>query len=166
MIRKCTDEDLEVIFNIVNDAATAYKGVIPADCWHEPYMSLQQLKCEIGDGVCFWGFVDENELIGVMGIQDKGEVTLIRHAYVRTDKRNQGIGGQLLRYLETATEKPILIGTWTAAVWAVAFYQKNGYRLLPINEKNSLLKRFWTISPRQIETSVVLANAKYISNYS
>jgi GNAT superfamily N-acetyltransferase len=163
MIRKCTEEDVEIIFEIINDAAMSYKGVIPADCWHEPYMSLEQLKWEIGDGVCFWGFADENELIGVMGIQDKGEVTLIRHAYVRTGKRNQGIGTQLLRYLETTTETPILIGTWTDAVWAVEFYRKNGYRLLPTDEKNALLNKFWTISQRQIETSVVLAGAKYIS---
>ncbi len=161
MIRRCADEELKEIFEIINDAATAYKGVIPADCWHEPYMSLEQLKWEIGDGVCFWGIADENGLIGVMGIQDKGEVTLIRHAYVRAGKRNQGIGTRLLRYLETTTEKPILIGTWTDAVWAVEFYKKNGYRLLPTDEKNALLKRYWTISPRQIETSVVLADAKW-----
>jgi GNAT superfamily N-acetyltransferase len=161
MIRKCTDEDLEVIFQIVNDAATAYKGVIPEDCWHEPYMTLEQLKWEIDDGVCFWGFADENGLIGIMGIQDKGEVTLIRHAYVLTEKRNLGFGTQLLRYLETTTEKPLLIGTWADAAWAVAFYRKNGYRLLPTDEKNRLLKKFWTISQRQIETSVVLANAKW-----
>jgi N-acetylglutamate synthase-like GNAT family acetyltransferase len=163
MIRKCTDKEVETIFQIVNDAATAYKGVIPADCWHEPYMTLGQLRWEIGDGVCFWGIEDENALVGVMGIQDKGEVALIRHAYVRTDKRNRGFGTQLLRYLETTTEKPVLIGTWTAAVWAVTFYQKNGYRLLPTDEKNSLLKQYWTISPRQIETSVVLADAKWAS---
>jgi GNAT superfamily N-acetyltransferase len=161
MIRKCTDKDIDVIFQIINDAATAYKGVIPADCWHEPYMTLEQLKWEIGDGVRFWGYADENDLIGVMGIQDKGEVTLIRHAYVRTDDRNRGIGTQLLRYLEPTTEKPILIGTWADAVWAVAFYEKNGYRLLPTDEKNRLLKSFWTISQRQIETSVVLALAKW-----
>ena len=161
MIRQCAGEDVDAMFEIINDAAMAYKGVIPADCWHEPYMSLEELKWEIGDGVCFWGFDDENGLIGVMGIQDKGEVTLIRHAYVRTGKRNQGIGRQLLRYLETTTEKPILIGTWADAVWAIAFYQNSGYRLLPIDEKNALLRRYWTISPRQIETSVVLAGAKW-----
>ncbi|MGD0654472.1 MAG: GNAT family N-acetyltransferase [Thermoguttaceae bacterium] len=161
MIRKCTDKEIEAIFQIINDAAAAYKGVIPDDCWHEPYMTLEQLIWEIGDGVCFWGFADENGLIGVMGIQDKGELTLIRHAYVRTDKRNRGFGTQLLRYLEPTTEKPILIGTWADAAWAVAFYRKNGYRLLPTDEKNRLLKKFWTISPRQIETSVVLANAKW-----
>jgi N-acetylglutamate synthase-like GNAT family acetyltransferase len=162
MIRKCTAEDVEVIFEIINDAATAYKGVIPADCWQEPYMPMDHLKWEIGDGVCFWGFEDQNGLIGLMGIQDKGEVTLIRHAYVRTNKRNHGIGTRLLRYLETTTEKPILIGTWADAVWAVAFYQKNGYRLLQTEEKNRLLKKYWTISQLQLETSVVLANAKWM----
>jgi GNAT superfamily N-acetyltransferase len=162
VIRKCAAEDLDAIFLIINDAATAYKGVIPADCWHEPYMSLEQLKWEIEDGVCFWGLADENGLIGVMGIQDKGEVTLIRHAYVRTDKRNLGIGTQLLRFLEAMTEKPILIGTWADATWALAFYRKNGYRLVSTDEKNRLLKEYWTISPRQIETSVVLAGAKWV----
>jgi GNAT superfamily N-acetyltransferase len=166
-IRKCTDNDVEIISAIINDAATAYKGVIPGDCWHEPYMPLGQLKWEIEDGVCFWGFEDEeddNSLIGVMGIQDKGELTLIRHAYVRTDKRNRGVGTQLLRHLETTTEKPILIGTWADATWAVAFYQKNGYRLLPTEEKNLLLRKFWTISERQVETSVVMANANWVDN--
>lgn len=166
MIRKCAAEDVEVIFEIINDAATVYKGVIPDDCWHEPYMPMEQLIWEMGDGVCFWGFEDENGLVGVMGIQDKGEVTLIRHAYVRTDKRNRGIGTQLMRYLETTTEKPILIGTWADAAWAVAFYQKNGYSLLPNDEKDRLLKKFWTISERQVETSVVLANTRWINkNY-
>jgi GNAT superfamily N-acetyltransferase len=158
---RCTAEDVETIFEIINDAAQAYKGVIPADCWHEPYMPMEQLKWEIGDGVCFWGFSDENSLIGIMGIQDKGEVALIRHAYVRTAERKRGIGTQLLRYLERQTEKPILIGTWADAVWAVAFYQKNGYRLVSTEEKNRLLRRFWTISARQVETSVVLADAKW-----
>lgn len=163
MIRNCTDADVESIFQIINDAAKAYKGIIPGDCWHEPYMPREQLQWEISDGVCFWGFEDEKILIGIMGIQDKGEVTLIRHAYVRTDKRNQGIGAKLLRYLETTTDKPILIGTWADAVWAVAFYQKNGYRLLPTEEKNRLLRKFWTISERQVETSVVLADAKWLN---
>jgi len=163
MIKKFTDAEVEVIYEIINDAANAYKGVIPADCWHEPYMPREQLQWEINDGVCFWGFEDENALIGVMGIQDKGEVTLIRHAYVRTNRRNRGIGTQLLQYLETTTEKAILIGTWADAAWAVAFYQKNGYRLLSTEEKNRLLRKFWTISPRQVETSVVLANANWVS---
>jgi GNAT superfamily N-acetyltransferase len=161
MIRKCTAADVQLLYEIINDAAKAYKGVIPDDCWHEPYMSWEQLNWEITDGVCFWGFNDENVLIGAMGIQDKGDVALIRHAYVRTNQRNRGIGTQLLRYLETTTQKPILIGTWAAAVWAVAFYEKNGYGLLPTDEKNRLLRKYWTISDRQVETSVVLADTKW-----
>ena len=166
MIRTCTDKAFDAIFEIINDAAMAYKGVIPNDCWHEPYMPQDQLRGEIQDGVRFWGFDDEtdgNSLIGVMGIQDKGEVNLIRHAYVRTCHRNKGIGKQLLRHLESTTDKPILIGTWTDAAWAVAFYQNNGYRLLPTDEKDRLLRKYWNISQRQVETSVVLADAKWIS---
>jgi GNAT superfamily N-acetyltransferase len=163
MIRKCADSEFEMILEIVNDAAQAYKGVIPEDCWHEPYMSWEELKHEIGDGVCFWGFEDEGELIGVMGIQDKGDVTLIRHAYVRSNRRNQGIGTRLLRFLESSAEKPILIGTWVRATWAIAFYEKNGYRLVPEEEKNRLLRRYWTIPERQAVTSVVLANKKWMN---
>jgi N-acetylglutamate synthase-like GNAT family acetyltransferase len=163
VIRKCTDSDFELILEIINDAAQAYKGVIPADCWHEPYMSREELKHEIEDRVYFWGFEDEVSLIGVMGIQDKGGVTLIRHAYVRSNKRNQGIGARLLCFLESTTEKPILIGTWADATWAIAFYKKNGYRLLPEKEKNRLLRKYWTISKRQVVTSVVLANKRWTS---
>ena len=163
MIRKCTNSDFEVILEIINDAAQAYRGMIPADCWHEPYMSGEELKQEIEDRVYFWGFEDEVSLIGVMGIQDKGDVTLIRHAYVRSNKRNQGIGTRLLHFLESTTEKPILIGTWADATWAIEFYKKNGYRLLPEKEKNRLLRKYWTISERQVVTSVVLANNKYTS---
>src|SRR3972149_6548927 len=132
VIRKCSEYDFEEIFEIINDAATAYKGVIPADCWHEPYMSREQLQGELQDGVVFWGFQDQDDLIAIMGIQDKGPVTLIRHAYVRTTRRTQGIGTSLLRFLQSTTEKPILIGTWADAAWALAFYQKNGYRLLTV----------------------------------
>jgi N-acetylglutamate synthase-like GNAT family acetyltransferase len=161
MIRICSDHDFEEVFEIINDAAKAYKGVIPTDCWHEPYMWREQLRWEIDDGVVFWVYQEEKDLIGVMGIQDKNEVTLIRHAYVRTSRRNQGIGARLLRFLESATDKPILIGTWAAAAWAVAFYQKNGYRLVSEEEKNHLLRKYWTISDRQVETSVVLADTKW-----
>ncbi len=164
MIRKCADADVEQIHEIINDATEAYRGVIPADCWHEPYMPREQLIWEIEDGVCFWGVEEDGVLIAVMGIQDKGEVTLIRHAYVRTRQRNCGIGTQLLRFLESMTGKPILIGTWAAAVWAVSFYQKNGYRLVSTAEKDRLLKKYWTIPQRQIETSVVLGNAKWTSS--
>ncbi len=158
MIRKCTEEDFETIFEIINDAAAAYKGIIPPDRWHEPYMPREELKHEIEDGVFFWGFEEAGKLIGVMGIQDKGEVVLIRHSYVRTSSRNQGIGTRLLRTLESMTDKPILIGTWADATWAIAFYQKNGYKRVSTEEKTRLLKKFWTIPERQIETSVVLAN--------
>lgn len=163
MIRKCTDSDFEVILEIINDAAKAYEGVIPVDCWHEPYMSREELKAEVENWVCLWGFEEEGTLIGVMGIQDKGDVTLIRHAYVRSNKRNQGIGTRLLRFLESTTEKPILIGTWADATWAIAFYEKNGYRLLPEREKNRLLRKYWTIPERQVVTSVVLANKRWRS---
>jgi GNAT superfamily N-acetyltransferase len=158
--------DFEVILEIINDAAQAYKGVIPLDCWHEPYMSREELKHEIEDRVCFWGFEDEDALIGVMGIQDKRDVTLIRHAYVRSNKRNQGIGTRLLHFLESTTERPILIGTWADATWAIAFYKKNGYRLLPEEEKNQLLRKYWTIPERQAITSVVLTNKRWISTTS
>ena len=163
MIRKCTDSDFEVILEIINEAAQAYKGVIPIDCWHEPYMSREELKHEIEDRVSFWGFEDEGALIGVMGIQDKGDVILIRHAYVRSNKRNQGIGTRLLHFLESTTQKPVLIGTWADATWAIAFYKKNGYRLLSEEEKNQLLRKYWTIPERQVVTSVVLANKRLTS---
>jgi GNAT superfamily N-acetyltransferase len=163
MIRPCTQSDFETIWQIINDAAQAYKGVIPADRWHEPYMPREELQEEINDGVEFWGLDSDDGLIGVMGIQDKGEVNLIRHAYVKTAHRRQGIGAQLLQFLESRSNKPILIGTWADATWAVSFYQKHGYRLLATQEKNALLKKFWSIPDRQIETSVVLANAKWKS---
>jgi N-acetylglutamate synthase-like GNAT family acetyltransferase len=161
MIRKCNASDLTAILEIINDAAAVYQGVIPPDRWHEPYMSREELKHEIQAGVSFWGYEDEDGMLGVMGIQDRGDVTLIRHAYVRTRKRNQGVGTRLLRFLEARTEKPILIGTWAAATWAITFYQKNGYRLVPEAEKNRLLRRYWTIPERQVATSVVLADVKW-----
>jgi N-acetylglutamate synthase-like GNAT family acetyltransferase len=161
IIRRCTDTDLHAIFEIINDAASAYKGVIPPDRWHDPYMSQDQLRHEIDAGVRFWGLDNDNELAGVMGIQNKGEVTLLRHAYVRTALRNKGIGSRLLKHLEPMSDKPILIGTWAAASWAVQFYQKNGYCLVSIEEKNRLLRQYWSIPERQVETSVVLANRPY-----
>lgn len=156
------EQDVGVIFEIINDAAQAYKGVIPADRWHEPYMSQEQLKQEIDAGVSFWGFEEDGHLVGVMGIQDKGEVTLIRHSYVRQQSRNRGVGTILLKFLESITDNPILIGTWADATWAIAFYEKNGYRLVSTEEKNRLLRKFWTIPERQIDTSVVLAGGSKI----
>ena len=165
MIRKCTDSDLKTIFDIVSDAAIAYKGVIPADRWHEPYMPLEEIRHEIEHGVIFWGFEKECDLLGVMGIQDKGDVALIRHAYVRSRSHKQGIGQNLLLHLEGLTEKSILIGTWKAASWAISFYEKNGYALVSKTEKNRLLQKYWSIPERQIETSVVLANKTWLKNY-
>jgi N-acetylglutamate synthase-like GNAT family acetyltransferase len=165
MIRKGTDEDFEEIFNIINDAAIAYKGVIPQDRWHEPYMSKEELQSQIQDGVRFSCYVDNNEIIGVMGIQEKAEVELIRHAYVRTKQRNKGIGTLLLQELIKDAKKPILIGTWKAADWAIRFYEKHGFHLVEEEEKNRLLKKYWAIPDRQVETSVVLVDGKWIKDF-
>ena len=163
MIRICTPDDLTAICAIINDAAQAYKGVIPGDRWHEPYMPLEDLEQEIARGVAFWGVEAGGELVGVMGIQDRGGVDLIRHAYVRTRDRNRGIGTELLRHLERLTAKPILIGTWADAAWAIHFYEKHGYRVLGRPETEALLKKYWTIPKRQIATSVVLASPRWVS---
>ena len=164
MIRKATDNDFEAIFDIINDAAIAYKGVIPSDRWHEPYMTKEELKEQIEEGVRFSCYIDDeddNEVIGVMGIQDKTDVMLIRHAYVRTRQRSKGVGTFLLRELIRDTTKPILIGTWKAAAWAISFYEKNGFCLVEEEEKNRLLKKYWAIPDRQIETSVVLVDKNF-----
>ncbi len=160
MLRKCEQADLQRMFEIINESAQAYKGIIPEDRWHEPYMPMKELAAEVEDGVRFWGYESESGLAGVMGIQDKGEVTLIRHAYVLKKDRNRGIGTALLRHLETIARTPILVGTWKAAQWAVAFYEKNGYSPVPEEEKNRLLRKFWNIPERQVETSVVLARQR------
>jgi len=161
MIRKATDHDFEAIFNTINDAAMAYKGVIPPDRWHEPYMPKEELAAQIEDGVKFSCYVDGDQVIGVMGIQDKTDIALIRHAYVQTKQRGKGIGTLLLQELIKDAEKPILVGTWKAASWAVRFYEKNGFRLVDEMEKNWLLKKYWSIPDRQVETSVVLADTNY-----
>lgn len=157
MIRICTDRDFDAILTTINDGARAYKGVIPRDCWHEPYMARPELDREIKDGVVFHGYEEDEILLGVMGIQDRGDVSLIRHAYVFTAHRNRGIGTTLLDFLESSTTKPLLVGTWAAAAWAIAFYEKKRYRLLPPDEKDRLLRKYWTIPQRQAEASVVLA---------
>jgi N-acetylglutamate synthase-like GNAT family acetyltransferase len=161
MIARTTQKDFVHIYKIINDAAYAYKGLIPADMWHEPYMSEDELRNQIDDGVKFWSYFDKGNIVGVMGIQDKYDVTLIRHAYVRTTERNKGIGGELLRHLSELTTKPILIGTWADASWAINFYKKHGFQLVSFEEKEELLRKYWTISPRQIETSVVLASPNW-----
>jgi N-acetylglutamate synthase-like GNAT family acetyltransferase len=158
MIRKCRQSDFEELYAIINDAAQAYRGVIPADRWNEPYMSREYLQHEIDDGVAFWAYEENGSLIGVMGIQDVQDVTLIRHAYVRTAQRGKGIGGSLLSELKQATERPALVGTWRAADWAVRFYEKHGFRLVTEQQKEQLLRKYWKIPERQVETSVVLAD--------
>jgi GNAT superfamily N-acetyltransferase len=158
MIRPCTDADLPAIENIVNQAATKYHGAIPDDCWHEPYMDRAELLHEIADGVRFWGWDDGGALLGVMGTQDVKDVTLIRHAYVRPEAQGRGVGRALINHLISLTARPVLVGTWAAAVWAIRFYQGQGFTLVtPEAEKDRLLDRYWKISPRQRETSVVLA---------
>ncbi len=161
MIRRCARGDFEEILEVINDGATAYRGIIPADCWKEPYMPKEELAREMVEGVLFWGWYERKRLIGVMGIQQVQEVTLIRHAYVRTTQRNWGIGGKLLTHLRGVTNRPILIGTWKSATWAVCFYEKHGFRRLSGVEKDRLLKKYWTVPERQIRASVVLADQRW-----
>jgi N-acetylglutamate synthase-like GNAT family acetyltransferase len=161
MIRTATEKDFDEIYEIINDAAIAYKGIIPADRWHEPYMTKEELKQQIEDGVRFSCYLDEDQIIGVMGIQDRKDVTLIRHAYVATTQRKKGIGTILLQELIRGSKKPILIGTWKDAHWAISFYEKHGFNLVSEEEKDTLLRKYWDIPPRQVETSVVLADTKY-----
>jgi GNAT superfamily N-acetyltransferase len=158
VIRCCGEEDFELIWSIINDGAQAYEGVIPADCRTEPYMSRDELRAAIEDGVRFWGYADNEALKGVMGIQQLEDVTLIRHAYVRSDSQNRGIGGHLLSHLRKLAHGPVLIGTWADAVWAIRFYEKHGFRIVTQEQKKRLLRRYWRVPERQVETSVVLAD--------
>ena len=157
MIRRCGAHDIDAIEAIINDAACAYRGVIPADRWHEPYMPREALEREIAAGVVFWGYEAGGELVGVMGLQDVRDVTLVRHAYVRTRARRGGIGGELMRFLLQQARKPVLVGTWAAARWAIDFYEKHGFRLVGPDEKDRLLDTYWSIPARQRDVSVVLA---------
>jgi GNAT superfamily N-acetyltransferase len=161
-IKPCEAADVPVIFEIINGSAAAYKSVIPADRWHEPYMPLAELQSEIARGVRFYSCNLDGRTVGVMGIQDVKDVTLIRHAYVRTECRKQGVGRVLLDYLRQFTDRPILIGTWKAATWAIRFYEKNGFTLVGDDEKNRLLRTYWTIPDRQIEESVVLVSPQWL----
>jgi len=161
MIRRCGNQDFERIYTIINDGALAYKGNISGDCLAEPYMSTKQLQHEIDEGVIFWGYEDNGTLSGVMGIQHVRDVTLIRHAYVLTGSQNQGIGAHLLSHLRQLASGPVLIGTWADAAWAIRFYEKHGFQIVSAREKSRLLKKYWTIPDRQIETSVVLADAAW-----
>ena len=166
MIRPCDHLDFEIIWAIINDGAQAYQGVIPADRWTEPYMSREKLQHEIDDGVLFWGYEESETLIGVRGIQEDQAVTLIRHAYVRTSSQKRGIGAHLLSNLRELANGPVLIGTWADAVWAIHFYERHGFQMVGSQEKNRLLKKYWSIPERQAETSVVLADATWQRNRS
>jgi GNAT superfamily N-acetyltransferase len=161
VIRRCDNRDFELILAIVNDGAQAYKGIIPVDRWSEPYMPAEKLRHEIEDGVVFWGFEEPGILAGVMGIQQVQDVTLIRHAYVRSSSQGRGIGWQLLCFLCEQASCPVLIGTWADAIWAIRFYEKHGFQLVGPEDKDRLLSKYWKIPERQIETSVVLADLKW-----
>ena len=161
MIRLCSQRDTDTIYEIINDSARAYEGRIPDDCYHQPYMPHDELRSEIADGVVFYGYEEDGSLVAVMGIQDKGPVTLIRHAYTRTDRRQEGIGSKLLEHLLGITTKPVMIGTWRGATWAVMFYQKHDFKLVGEEDKDRLLREYWSIPHRQVETSVVLVDDRY-----
>ncbi len=156
MIRHCTEADVATIDAIINEAAQAYRGVIPADCWHEPYMPRSDLVAEIAAGVAFRGWEDEDTLVGVMGLQKVRDVTLIRHAYVRPAYQGRGIGGALLATLAGQTTGALLVGTWAAAEWAIRFYARHGFRQVSVPEKERLLQTYWRVPLRQRESSVVL----------
>ncbi len=157
-IRPCGKDERSVMVEIINTAAEAYRGVIPVDRWHDPYMSLAELDAEISAGVAFWVYESAGEVIGVMGLQRVRDVDLIRHAYVRPGGQRRGIGAALIGHIRLLSSRPLLVGTWAAATWAIAFYQRHGFVLVSGEQKTALLKTYWTIPERQIETSVVLAN--------
>jgi N-acetylglutamate synthase-like GNAT family acetyltransferase len=162
-IRQSTEADRAAMVAIINDAAQAYRGVIPADRWHEPYMSSAEFEEEQAAGVVFWVAEQDGRLSGLMGIQDKGDVALVRHAYVASTTQRTGVGTNLLRHVQGLVDKPILIGTWAAAAWAIEFYRRNGFTVVTSTEKDRLLRTYWSIPARQIETSVVLADARWMA---
>jgi GNAT superfamily N-acetyltransferase len=157
-IRLCTPDERDRIFEIVNQAAQAYRDTIPADRWHEPYMPMEQLEGEIADGVAFWGYEIDGELVGVMGIQTVRDVDLIRHAYVLAGQQGRGVGSALIKHLREIATRPMLVGTWADAKWAIRFYERHGFKLATHDEKERLLRKYWKIPERQIETSVVLTD--------
>ena len=162
MVRRCTVEDFDRVLAIINEAAAAYRGIIPDDRWTEPYMPAEELAAEIAAGIEFDGYeVAGTGLVGVMGVQMIEDVALIRHAYVATGHQRSGIGSALLAGLRGRVDRPVLIGTWAAATWAIDFYRRHGFELVPVEEKSTLLRRYWTVPERQIETSVVLADSRW-----
>jgi len=157
MIRRLQPAEFKSILHVINDAAEAYRGVIPEDRWKEPYMSAEELREEIESGVEFYGWMENDVLVAVMGIQPINDVTLIRHAYVLPNRQRRGIGEKLLKHLlSLARTSEVLVGTWEAAQWAIRFYEKHGFKLVPKEEKERLLRKYWNIPERQVETSVVL----------
>ena len=156
-IRPCRAADVEAIFAIVNAAAEAYRDVIPPDRWREPYMPMSELEGEIGAGVEFWGYEDDGELVRVMGIQDVGDLDLIRHAYVLPGLQGRGIGSALMERVTSDATRPLLVGTWAAAEWAIRFYERHGFEPVGRERSAELLRKYWDIPERQIETSIVLA---------
>ena len=162
LVRKSDAADFAAILAIINDAAQAYRGVIPPDRWHEPYMPADELSAEMATGVVFWVAEESECLLGVMGIQDKGDVSLVRHAYTASTAQRKGIGTRLLQHVQNLADKPVLIGTWAAATWAIDFYRRNGFALVPDHEKDRLLRTYWSIPARQIDTSVVLADRRWL----
>ncbi len=154
----------EIVGAIVNQAAQAYRGVIPADRWKDPYMPADELRREIARGVSFLGFAGADGVpVGVMGVQDVGDARLIRHAYVRPDAQRRGVGGALLAAIRARADKPLLVGTWAAAGWAIAFYRGRGFRLAAPDEAARLLRTYWSVPERQIETSVVLGDDRWFA---
>jgi N-acetylglutamate synthase-like GNAT family acetyltransferase len=156
-IRVCRDDEREAVLAIVNAAAVVYRGVIPGDRWRDPYMPLAELEAEIAAGVEFWGLEEDGELVGVMGIQPVEDVELIRHAYVAPAWQGRGVGGALMAHLEARVSRQLLVGTWAAATWAIRFYERRGFVAVPRDRIAPLLRRYWSIPERQVETSVVLA---------
>ena len=157
MIKEYKKKDINKILNIINDASLKYKGVIPNNCWHEPYMSEDELIDEISDGVHMFGYHNNKKLISVIGIQEVKDATLIRHAYTLTSYQGKGIGSALLEYLLKKNQKSrLLVGTWRKAEWAIQFYKKFGFIIHSKDQSTILLKKYWKIPAKQIDNSVVL----------
>lgn len=164
MIRQCETEDFPRILTIINQGAEAYREVIPMDCWHDPYMPEAELAAGIANGIVFYGYESEGQLLGVMGLQPVREVTLIRHAYVLPDLQRQGIGSRLVAHCLARADGPVLVGTWAAADWAIRFYRKHDFRLVGEKYRDRLLRQYWSIPDRQRAVSVVLASPAWFDS--
>lgn len=165
-IRLCAPADFDAVNAIINAAALVYRGAIASDRWKEPYMPADELQHEIAEGVAFWGAFQNGELVAVMGLQPVQDVALIRHAYTRPGVQGAGFGSALMSHLRAQTDRPMLVGTWKAATWAIAFYERRGFRLVSDTEKRDLLKRYWTVPDRQIDESVVLGDDRWFAAHN